>query len=647
MNEFELLLRAVLDSNGIGEDDIKKIEKLIDKYSVNIKTKVDKKSLTSSFKAMWSEIAPLIEKKHGIKLPVELDDALIDKSLNKVYTDIDRATAKANKIQLSIDNGSYESQIEKVVASSSRWSIENKKIETSIEEVRTAYDALINAKDNDTRIVNEEKFQQVLKKSKNLIDIQKTQFATDDEMSKLLKKYTDFYDKNTKSHRDWGKELKLGMHELSTSVNLPREALEKLRLQLEGIESSARAAGKLGYSAFDKLKNAWSKFGGWGIASGSMMLLVNQLRKIPQEVIKVNSAMIKLTKVSDATATQLGDAFNDSADAAKNLGATISDVISATADFSRLGYNLPDSKELAKIAILYKNVGDGIDISDSSSSIISTMKAFDIEASDSISIIDKFNEVGNKFSISSGEIGEALKRSGSSLSVANNSLSESIGLITAGNTVVQDAETVGTALKTVSLRITSTSAQLEELGEDTEYACETLSDYRNLVMGLTHNKADILGDDGQYKSTYEILKDISAEWKNMNSMEQSSLMKALFGVRQANIGASILENFDVAEKAMQSAEQSAGSALKEQEAYEKGIQYSLDRTAASFQVLANTILDSNLLKGIVDFGDGAINVLNNIIDSVGLLIPLLSGTSITAFVKNFDWFCNKNYLKIA
>lgn len=49
----------------------------------------------------------------------------------------------------------------------------------------------------------------------------------------------------------------------------------------------------------------------------------------------------------------------------------------------------------------------------------------------------------NNFSISSGGIGEALMRSASSLAAANNTLDESIALITAANTVVQDPETVG------------------------------------------------------------------------------------------------------------------------------------------------------------------------------------------------------------
>ena len=47
-----------------------------------------------------------------------------------------------------------------------------------------------------------------------------------------------------------------------------------------------------------------------------------------------------------------------------------------------------------KVATLYKNVGDGIDIETASEDIVSTMKAFKIEAKDAITIVDKLNEVG-------------------------------------------------------------------------------------------------------------------------------------------------------------------------------------------------------------------------------------------------------------
>jgi hypothetical protein len=70
-----------------------------------------------------------------------------------------------------------------------------------------------------------------------------------------------------------------------------------------------------------------------------------------------------------------------------------------------------------------------------------------------MSIVDKFNEIGNNFAISSGGIGEALERSASSLMAANNTIDESIALITAANTVVQDPAQVGRLMPTIKVAI--------------------------------------------------------------------------------------------------------------------------------------------------------------------------------------------------
>lgn len=49
----------------------------------------------------------------------------------------------------------------------------------------------------------------------------------------------------------------------------------------------------------------------------------------------------------------------------------------------------------------------------------------------------------NNFAISSQGVGEALLRSASALAAGNNTLDESIALITTANTIVQNPEVVG------------------------------------------------------------------------------------------------------------------------------------------------------------------------------------------------------------
>ena len=140
-------------------------------------------------------------------------------------------------------------------------------------------------------------------------------------------------------------------------------------------------------------------------ASQVINMVQQGLRQIYQNVVNIDSAMTELKKVTDETDNTYDVFLDDAGTRAKNLGASISDIVTASADFARLGYNLKDSKELADAAVLYQHVGDGISsVNDASESIISTMKAFGVEAKDVTSIVDKFNEVGKqhcpKFTIS-------------------------------------------------------------------------------------------------------------------------------------------------------------------------------------------------------------------------------------------------------
>ena len=271
-----------------------------------------------------------------------------------------------------------------------------------------------------------------------------------------------------------------------------------------------------------------------------------------------------------------------------------------------MGYNIDQAEELARISTLYKNVGDGIDIETANNSLISTLQGFQLDASQAESIIDKFNEVANNYAIDSAGIGEALQRSAASFNAANTDLSKSIALITATNEVVQDPDSVGTLWKTMSARIRGAETELEELGEETDEYTKTTSKLRDLIQSLTG--FDIMIDEDTFKDVYEIILGIGKEWDNLTDVEQASLGEALAGKRNANALYAVLGNLDTLQAAYETAENSAGSAMREQENYEKSIQYSLDRLSASAQEWSNTLVSSDVIKWFVDLANAAVEL---------------------------------------
>ena len=115
-------------------------------------------------------------------------------------------------------------------------------------------------------------------------------------------------------------------------------------------------------------------------------------------VKEIDLAMTELKKVTDETDASYKQFLKDAASTSSVIGSTISDFTEASANFARLGYSMEEAASMAETAIVYKNVADGLDtVEESTESIISTMKAFGIEANDTMSIIDKYNEVGRLF----------------------------------------------------------------------------------------------------------------------------------------------------------------------------------------------------------------------------------------------------------
>ena len=139
------------------------------------------------------------------------------------------------------------------------------------------------------------------------------------------------------------------------------------------------------------------------------------------------------------------------------------------------------------------------------------------------SVIGVSNESNrlNNYAITSAGIGEAMQRSASALNEAGNTFEESTALITAANSVIQNPEQVGTALKTLALRLRGTKTELEAAGEDVEGMAENTSELQAKLKALTHGKVDIMIDTENFKNTTQILREMASAWKDMSDIERA------------------------------------------------------------------------------------------------------------------------------
>lgn len=335
--------------------------------------------------------------------------------------------------------------------------------------------------------------------------------------------------KNSKALKQYGDQLEMLAQKMREAKT--QGELNDLNNQFKNIKAEAGSLGLVGASFGDQLKKAFVHIGEFT----GIYALTSKMRQLPgemaQEVIKIDTAMTELRKVSTASASEISNYFDQATESARKYGQTIDEVINSTASWTRLGYNLDDAKVLSDASAELALVGSGLNLDSATEGIQAILRGFQMSADSAKQIGDIVNEVGDTSPIDQVGLIQGLERASAVLHETNNTLSESAGLITATTSVTQDATSAGTAWRTVALRITAAKQQLEEAGLDTDGMVEstaTLRDYMMQVAGV-----DILDSTGKnFKSTYKIMEELSQVWDKLSGLEKSGILDKIAGLRK-------------------------------------------------------------------------------------------------------------------
>lgn len=344
-----------------------------------------------------------------------------------------------------------------------------------------------------------------------------------------------------------------------------------------------------------------------------LQIFKQAMSEVVDVVIDMDAAMTDFNKVSDLSNDGLLDYIDTLTELGEAVARTGTQMLEAATKFVQSGYTEAESAQLAEIASLYQNVADAqVSAADAASFVISQMKAFGIEASDAISIIDKLNEVSNNFAVSSSDIASALTTTAAAMATYGNTIDETIALNVAGSEIlVNQASKVARGLSSVGAEIVKTANNYGVL----EYA--TKEGTRAL---------ELFGETGEMLSTFDVLQEIASDWNNMNDAQQSSIALQLGMKTQISTLSAVLENFGSATAAVNTSLTASGSAMKENEAYMESLEAKITGLKAAFESLV--IGDggiSGILGILIDLGTIVLDLLDN---KFVRFITMLAATSI-------------------
>ena len=399
-----------------------------------------------------------------------------------------------------------------------------------------------------------------------------------------------------------------------------------LSARLSNLEVEASRCGATTETLGQKLSRLFKEHFQTAIAMAGVAMVKQGLREVYDNVLELDTAVTELKKVSKMTGDEMNEYLDRTATNARELGANISDLVSSTADWKRLGYTDKDSEELARVSALMANVGDQIDNATTASSyLISTMQGFGLVADDAERLLDCMNQIANTEPVSMNDLGIIMQKSSAAMSAAGNTYQETLSLAAAVNGVLQDSESSGTYLKTLSMYLRASKTDAENAGIATDGMASSVSELRSELKQLAG--VDIMKDDNTFKSTYQIMKELSEVWKDLSDTTQANITELIAGKRGGQSTSALLNNFSVAEDAMKQALNSSGSAMRENQTYMDSLQAKLNQLDSAFQKFSTDLMKSDIPKFFVSLATVFVDGADSAVKFAGALPTLTAAIS--------------------
>lgn len=434
-------------------------------------------------------------------------------------------------------------------------------------------------------------------------------------------------------NKNYSNVIKNNISNLSgNTVDDVRNKTRLLNIELQKLDQNARAKGlaigKTELQGFgDSLKSVTANLGLFFTSGMLLRSVFNEFRTGLTDIKNLDDALRDLKRVADDVSDNtLNNFVNKANSMAIALGNSTEGVIKATTTFKQLGYTFEEaSNYMAKNSIILSNVGD-MSAEDSANSIVSILKAFKLEASDTTQVVDMLNEAGNKFAITTQQLAEGLRVGSASLAIANNDLAQSSALITTGTEVLRNPEQVANGLKTISMRLRGIADENGELVPKMEELVKNLAG-----VDITDKQT------GDIRSTFDILNDMGKVWDSLTDKQQALLAENVAGKTRANVFASIMQNAKQLDKVYESLQNSAGSAEEEQARYMDSISGKLNAFSESVKKIWIDSINTDTVKNIIDMGTTFVNIFDGVINTVGVLPTTITAVTgaLTIFNEKF------------
>jgi len=279
---------------------------------------------------------------------------------------------------------------------------------------------------------------------------------------------------------------------------------------------------------------------------------------------------------------------------AKEYGYALRDVGDVYVQIAQQGFNEKETAALAKTAFMAANVEQSFrDAAQAQQLMTGAILNYGMAASDAERLLDRLNEVSNNFATDSNKLLQGLNRAGAAAKNAGVPINELIGYLTVLNQAGFTGSVAGNAIKSF---ISFSSRDI---------AIDKLEKYVGTIKQAS----------GEMMPFSELLQRIAEKWYKVSDAERHEITQAVARGDQASRFIALMDNYDKVMKVATTAENSFGSAQRENTLTMSTLEKQSLQLKATWDALVISIGDSGLLgvlKAIVHEGKLLIDGFNSL-----------------------------------
>ena len=235
--------------------------------------------------------------------------------------------------------------------------------------------------------------------------------------------------------------------EITREVSKGNTGLKQLENTIRNCSKAFQSGNKDVMSFGQYLQNALGKIGIYASSAIIFRKLFNEIKDGVSSVVALEDSMVSLRRVCNESDEAMKQFQSTATSTAQTLGVTASEYVDAVTSFKKMGYELAEAQQLANTVTKYNLAGDIDNLGEATTGVISILKGFGLEAENVVQVTDSMNSAANQYAVTAEDLTTMLQRSSSAMSVAGNTLNETIAIGTVANEVTQNAERTGNALK--------------------------------------------------------------------------------------------------------------------------------------------------------------------------------------------------------